>query len=77
MIKTKYIIKNIDDITDEMFLESKQKILNNCRKNNNRTKCLLKWEQDNTPSVFSEETIYNHSEIISELSKEEWISEDI
>ena len=77
MISTKYIIKSISDVTSEMLSESKQGTLNNCKKNNVKTKCILKWEQDETPEIFIGETVYDHSEIISKLSEAEWISEDI
>ena len=42
------------------------------RKTLDGTKAILKWDGDNTPSVFDGMTTLNHSEILTELAKNTW-----
>jgi hypothetical protein len=68
----KWIIINVSDVTDEMLSNSLEgKIL---RKSLDGTKTILKWDGD-TPSCFDGMTTYNHSEILTELSSNEWSSD--
>lgn len=46
------------------------------RYNNDRTKTFVKFRGD-TPSFLSGKTILSHSEMITELQKDEWINENI
>ena len=41
----------------------------------NGSKAILKWEGD-TPSCFDSMTTYSHSEILTELAKSDWSSND-
>lgn len=70
-IKTKYIIKNITALTGEMYANSKQVSTQTCRSNVANTKVILKYE-GRTPSIFKNDTIYNHRQIIEEIAKVEW-----
>ena len=68
----RWIIINVSDVTDEMLSNSLEgKIL---RKSLDGTKTILKWDGD-TPSCFDGMTTYNHSEILTELSSDEWSSD--
>tara|TARA_R100000781_G_scaffold96388_1_gene60414 strand:- start:309 stop:557 length:249 start_codon:yes stop_codon:yes gene_type:complete len=71
----KWVIINLSDLTDEMLENSIQRNTSNARKSVDGSKILLKWDGE-TPSCFEGETIYNHSEIMSELSKETWTKVD-
>tara|TARA_R100000152_G_C6711719_1_gene139229 strand:+ start:673 stop:897 length:225 start_codon:yes stop_codon:yes gene_type:complete len=69
----RWIIINVSDVTDEMLSNSLEgKIL---RKSLDGTKTILKWDGD-TPSCFDGMTTYNHSEILTELSSDEWSSDE-
>ena len=74
MINTRtYVILNVSDVTDEMLSNSLEgKIL---RKSLDGTKTVLKWDGD-TPTCFDGMTTYNHSEILTELAKSDWIETD-
>tara|TARA_R100000458_G_scaffold59645_1_gene70933 strand:- start:46 stop:282 length:237 start_codon:yes stop_codon:yes gene_type:complete len=67
----KWVIVNVSDVTDEMIANSIQSSLDTLRKSLDNTKAILKWDGD-TPSCFDGLTTYNHSEILTELAKEEW-----
>ena len=68
----KYVIVNISDITDEMLEKSME---NKALAKSSDNKTILKWNGD-TPTVFSGMTTYNHSEILIELAKDIWITEE-
>tara|TARA_Y100000361_G_C11086926_1_gene304287 strand:- start:641 stop:874 length:234 start_codon:yes stop_codon:yes gene_type:complete len=70
-----WIIINVSDITDEMMENAFQTSLDTLRKTNDGTKAILKWDGPDTPSCFEGITQYNHSEILDELSKDEWQGE--
>tara|TARA_R100000655_G_scaffold18396_1_gene38687 strand:+ start:467 stop:700 length:234 start_codon:yes stop_codon:yes gene_type:complete len=70
----KWVIVNVSDITDEMILNSIQYSKNTLRKSLDGNKAILKWDGD-TPSCFDGMTTYNHSEILTELSSDEWSSD--
>lgn len=67
----KWVIVKTEDLSDEMIEPCLQSSQDTVRKSIDGSKCLLKWE-GNTPSIFSEETIYTHSEILEVLSGSEW-----
>lgn len=71
-IETKYVIKNIADLTGEMYANAKENSTKTCRKNISGTKIILKFESK-TPEIFKDDIIYNHINIHKELAKEEWI----
>ena len=71
----KWVIVNVSDITDEMILNSIQYSKNTLRKSLDGNKAILKWNGD-TPSCFDGMTTYNYSEILAELSSDEWSSSD-
>ena len=71
----KYIIVNVSDITDEMIMSAIQTSTATLRKTNDGTKAILKWDGD-TPTCFDGMATYTHSEILTELAKSEWTSEE-
>ena len=68
-----YVIVNVSDVTDEMLADSLEKKI--LRKSLDGNKTVLKWEGD-TPSCFEDMKIYTHSEILTELRKADWTSND-
>ena len=71
----KYIIVNVSDITDNMIMSAIQASTATLRKTNDGTKAILKWDGD-TPTCFDGMATYTHSEILTELAKSEWTSEE-
>jgi hypothetical protein len=71
----KWIIINVSDITDEMIDSAMQTSMNTLRKTLDGTKAILKWDGD-TPSCFDGLTTYTHSEILTELAKSDWRSDE-
>ena len=71
----KWVIVNVSDITDEMISSAIQSSMNTLRKTFDGTKAILKWDGD-TPTCFDGMTTYNHSEILTELAKSDWIETD-
>ena len=71
----KWVIVNVSDITDEMISSAIQSSMNTLRKTLDGTKAILKWDGD-TPTCFDGMTTYNHSEILTELAKSDWIETD-
>ena len=69
-----WVIINTEDVTDEMIENAMQSSIKSCRKTNDGSKVLLKWEGE-TPSCFEGITKYKHSEILAELKKDEWVGE--
>ena len=67
----KWVIVNVSDITDEIINNSIQSSMDTLRKTLDGSKAILKFEGD-TPSCFDGLTTYTHSEILTELAKEEW-----
>ena len=71
----KWVIVIVSDITDEMIRSAIQSSMTSLRKTNDGTKAILKWDGD-TPSCFDGMATYTHSEILTELAKSEWTSEE-
>ena len=71
----KWVIVNVSDITDEMIFYAIQSSMDTLRKTLDGSKAILKWDND-TPSCFDGLTTYNHSEILAELKKSDWIEEE-
>tara|TARA_R100001230_G_C5525215_1_gene61058 strand:- start:285 stop:521 length:237 start_codon:yes stop_codon:yes gene_type:complete len=71
----KWVIVNVSDITDEMIASAIQSSMATLRKTLDGSKAILKWNGD-TPSCFDGMTTYNHSEILAELKKSDWIEEE-
>ena len=71
----KWVIVNVSDITDEMISSAMQTSIGTLRKTLDGTKAILKWEGD-TPTCIDGITTYNHSEILTELAKNEWSNDD-
>ena len=71
----KWIIINVSDITDEMIGSAIQTSMDTLRKTLDGTKAILKWDGD-TPSCFDGLTTYTHSEILTELAKSAWSSDE-
>jgi hypothetical protein len=71
----KWVIVNVSDITDEMIINAMQLSISSLRKTNDGSKAILKWDGD-TPSCFDGMTTYSHSEILEELSKSDWSSNE-
>ena len=70
-INTSYVIKNVADLTGEMYVNAKQINTNTCRKSASGSRIILKFE-GNTPEVFKGDQIYGHSAILQILRTEEW-----
>ena len=70
----KWVIVNVSDITDEMIIYAIQSSINTLRKTLDGSKAILKFDGD-TPSCFDGLTTYNHSEILTELTKSAWNEE--
>lgn len=70
-INTSYVIKNVADLTGEMYVNAKQINTNTCRKSASGSKLVLKFE-GNTPEVFKGNQIYGHNAILQILGTEEW-----
>ena len=71
----KWVIVNVSDITDEMISNALETSMSTLRKTSDNTRAILKWEGD-TPSCFDGMTTYTHSQILTELAKSDWISEE-
>ena len=71
----KWIIINVSDITEEMISSAIQSSMDTLRKTLDGNKAILKWDGD-TPSCFDGLTTYTHSEILTELAKSDWSSDD-
>ena len=71
----KWVIVNVSDITDEMISNALETSMSTLRKTSDDTRAILKWEGD-TPSCFNGMTTYTHSQILTELAKSDWISEE-
>ncbi len=70
-IPTKYVIKNITELTGEMYASAKQTSTKTSRRNIAGTEIILKFE-GSVPDVFRYDSIYDHTGIHIELAKEEW-----
>ena len=71
----KWVIVNVSDITDEMIYKAIQSSMSTLRKTLDGNKAILKWDGD-TPSCFNGMTTYTHSEILTELAKSDWTSNE-
>tara|TARA_R110000823_G_scaffold291175_1_gene409553 strand:- start:879 stop:1112 length:234 start_codon:yes stop_codon:yes gene_type:complete len=71
----KWVIVNVDDITEEMISSAIQTSTSSLRKSLDGSKAILKWEGD-TPSCFDGMITYSHSEIKTELAKNTWTSDE-
>ena len=71
----KWVIVNVSDITDEMISSAIQTSIGTLRKTLDDSKAILKWDGD-TPTCFDGMATYTHSEILTELAKSEWTSEE-
>ena len=71
----KWVIVNVSDVTDEMISSAIQSSMDTLKKTLDGTKAILKWDGD-TPSCFDGMTTYTHSEILTELAKSEWSSDE-
>ena len=71
----KWVIITLADHTEEelenLVGNAIQSSVETLRKSVDEKKAILKWDGD-TPSVFNGMTTYSHSEILSELAKEDW-----
>tara|TARA_R100000654_G_scaffold50580_1_gene76808 strand:+ start:713 stop:940 length:228 start_codon:yes stop_codon:yes gene_type:complete len=70
-----YIIITKDEVASVNFSQVNETSINTLRYNNDGTKTFVKFEGA-TPSFLNGKTQYTHSEILTELSKTEWIIED-
>ena len=65
----------VSDIANEMLSNAIQISIDSLRKTNDGSKAILKWDGD-TPSCFDGMTTYTHSEILIELAKSDWVSDE-
>ena len=70
-INTSYVIRNVADLTGEMYVNAKQINTNTCRKSVSGSKLVLKFE-GSTPEVFKDDQIYGHNAILQLLTTQEW-----
>ena len=70
-INTGYVIKDVANLTGEMYVNAKQVNTNTCRKSVSGSKIILKFE-GNTPEVFKGDQVYGHNAILQILTTEEW-----
>lgn len=70
-INTRYVIKNVTDLTGQMYDSARQLNTEHCRKSIDGSKVILKFEGE-TPEVFEGNLIYNHDAILQVLSTDEW-----
>ena len=75
----KWVIITLADYSDiqlEVFLDNAiQSSVDTLRKSLDNTKAILKWDGD-TPSCFDGMTVYNHSQIRTELATSAWREEE-
>ena len=71
----KWVIVNVSDITEEMIASAMQSSMDTLRKTLDGSKAILKFDGD-TPSCFDGLTTYNHSEILEELAKSDWVDNE-
>ena len=64
-----------DEQLENLCANAIQSGVSTLRKTLDNSKAILKWDGD-TPVVFNGMTIYNHSEILTELAKSEWTEEN-
>ena len=73
-----YVILNISEITDENSTIDFSKLLNTnanyLRKSNDGTKAVVKYS-GTQPSFLNGKTTYTHTEILVEMSTEDWLKE--
>ena len=70
-----YIIKTKADITQAMLNVCIQNSVANLRTSLDGLECVLKWKGSDPP-MFSGDTKYTHSEMLLEMAKPEWTSEE-
>jgi len=71
----KWVIVNVSDITDDMIFNAIQSSMDTLRKTLDGSKAILKFDGD-TPSCFDGLTTYSHSEILTELTKSDWLDNE-
>tara|TARA_R100000995_G_C3375995_1_gene73899 strand:+ start:17 stop:247 length:231 start_codon:yes stop_codon:yes gene_type:complete len=71
----KYVIITASDVSSVDFNQVLENSADTLRYNNDTTKTFVKFTGE-TPSFLNGKTQYNHSEILTELSKAEWQNED-
>ena len=67
----RWVIVNTSDLTDDMKASG---ISDTFRESLDGSKSLIKWDGE-TPSCFEGMAIYNHSEILEELTGSDWAEE--
>ena len=78
MIQNKYFIISLPEPALNAILEHCIESSNTVRKNNDGTKAVVKLPVGaDVPGILQSKTSYSHTEIISELSNSEWVSDDI
>ena len=71
----KYVILTTSEVSSIDFSKVLEDSTNTLRYNNDNTKTFVKFK-GTTPSFLVGKTILNRSEILEELKKEEWKSEE-
>ena len=75
MSDKKYVIITKEEVANIDFSQVIETSVNTLRYNNDGTKTFVKFEGV-TPSFLNGKTQYTNDEILTELSKSEWIIED-
>jgi len=71
----KYVVITASDVSSIDFNQVLETSASMLRYNNDTTKTFVKFEGE-TPSFLDGKTQYNHSEILAELNKAEWQSDE-
>ena len=71
----KWVIINKNEVSSVDFSKVLQRSADTLRWNENKSKTFVKYE-GNKPSFLSGKDVLNHSEMLEELKKDEWIAGD-
>ena len=69
----KWVIINKNEVSSVDFSKVLQRSADTLRWNENKSKTFVKYE-GNKPSFLSGKDVLNHSEMLEELKKDEWIA---
>jgi hypothetical protein len=81
MNNRKYIIFNISEVDKINFSEVLETSKNTLRKSVDGNKSIIKWENNSIPisinNLLTKEGPYNHEQIMTILSSNEWVDNEI
>lgn len=71
MAERTYVIIPVPELTQQMVDDCIETSIDTLRKNNDNSKCILKYE-GTKPASISSYTDYTHAQMLTELEKAEW-----